>query len=193
MPSRTPSLEPSLAPSESVAPTLPTMTVVFAEVSLRLLGVSDLSDVLLQTTWIEITEQWMEDSILAAAPNDVEMIDVDIKMPMLRAQPLADSVEVMEDSILVAAPEGDVDIRIPMSTPQPLTDSVVIDFGIEMVFHIRGDTEITPAALVVEPFYTPAARNGYVNRLKESESPLADVTETSPLFGDGLKLPPTET
>ena len=58
-----------------------------------------------------------------------------------------------------------------------------------MVFHIRGDTDVTVEALIVEPFYTPASRAGYVNRLKASETPLANVSACSPLFGRGLKLP----
>lgn len=151
-----------MSPSISLAPTWPTVLAYFPEVGLRLFGVIDFSDLLLQTKWIEITEQWMEDSILVAAPKDVEMMDVEIRIPFLRARRVDD------------------------------TDSVLITFDIEMVFHIRSDTEVTTEALVVEPFYTSSARNGYVNRLRASESPLNEVYASSPLFGEGLKLPPRE-
>ena len=133
------------------------MQASFENVRLTLAGITDFSDLLLQTKWIEITQLWMEDAILAGAPKDVNMIDVDINIPRLTAQQEIDSVR--------------------------------ITFDIEMVFHIRGDTDVTVEALIVEPFYTPAARAGYVNRLKASESALAKVTACSPLYGRGLKLP----
>jgi len=129
----------------------------FYDLRLTLYGISDFSDLLLQTKWIDITQLWMEDAILAGAPEDVNMIDIDVNIPQLRAVQNTTSVQII--------------------------------FDLEIVFHIRGDTDVTVEALIVEPFYTPAARAGYVNRLKASESALTSVNATSPLYGRGLTLP----